>query len=141
MEPSRFREELKKFDRQPDFLFNGAKNRWEIVGTDLKNKKYLIKAFPLGTIHTVGLDTLQELYDCSPTKQGGAAALNRRIDDLKAEEYRKEDRASQAAIRDKIDEAYIHFQYKEGTRVALNSSKNEETLVITDKRRTVHDTP
>lgn len=136
MSPDRFREELKRFDRALDFEFNGTKGRWEIVGTDRKNVKYLIKAFPLGEIGTVGIDTIKELYECSPIKQGGAAALNRRIDDLKETEEKHELKNQQNMIDARNEDAWMHLQYRNGCRVSFNEAlKDRDSITVTDRRR------
>lgn len=143
MTPSRFREELKRFDKQLDFEWNGKKQEWQIVGTDLKKNRYIIKRFPLGTIHTIGLPVLQELYECSPIKQGGAKALNRRIDELIEAEEKVEEQQMQDKINERLEDAWMHFQYKEGLRVSMTTAHKDggtEEIVITDKRR-FHDTP
>lgn len=135
MGPARFREELKRFDKTLDIEFNGPEGRWEIVGYDLKNVRYLIKKVPLGMINTLGVETLKELYECSPTKQGGAKELNRKIDALIEAEDIAEERAQQASIQDKLDDAWVHLQYKNGYRVSLATPEMKETVLITDKRR------
>lgn len=141
MHPTRFREELKKFDRQLDFEFNSKKSRWEIVGVDRKNKHYLIKSFPLGKINTIGLHTLQELYDVSPLKQGGAKAVNARIDQMIEDEEKAEDKKRKDQIDERLEDAYMHLQHREGTRISFSTqaaSGEPDGFVLTDKRR-VHD--
>jgi hypothetical protein len=136
MTPSRFREELKRFDKQLDFEFNGKKQQWEIVGEDRQHKKYLIKAIPLGKINTVGVETIKELYDCSPIKQGGAKRLNERIDDIIRQEEAAEEKAQADSIQERLEDAWMHYQYKEGKRVSfVNAGGDEGTLRITDRRR------
>lgn len=135
MTPSRFREELQRFDRNLDIEYNGRKTRWEIVGYDLQGKRYLIKKIPLGQMTTLGLHTIKELYDCSPIKQGGAKNLNRRIDDLIAAEEAQEEKDMLASIKDKADEAWVSLQYRNGYRVSLHVPETKETITITDKRR------
>jgi len=140
MSPTRFREELKRFDKALDFEWNGRKQEWQIVGTDRKGNRYIIKRFPIGKIGTIGLHTIQELYDVSPIKQGGAKAMNARIDAIIAEEEKAEERAQANAIEERLEDAWMHYQYKEGTRLSFHTQKGEETITITDKRR-FHDTP
>lgn len=140
MHPSSFRRELKRFDKQLDLEWNGMKSRWEVVGYDRKHQRYLIKAFGLGEIGTLGLHVLEDLAEFSPMKQGGAKELNRRLDRMREEEERSEERALQASIEDKLDDAWIRLQYAEGSRVSFAQPQVSETgITVTDKRR-VHDT-
>jgi hypothetical protein len=141
MTPSRFREELKRFDRALDIEFNGPKGRWEIFGVDRKNIKYLIKAVPLGEINTLGVATLKELYDCSPTKHT-AKALNARIDDLIEAEEKAEEKAQREVIQERHEDAWAHLQYKNGYRVSfanIGDAKGSAVITINDKRRTFSD--
>ena len=140
MTPSRFREELKRFDKSLDFEWDGKKQEWQIVGTDRKRNRYIIKRFPIGTIGTIGLHTIKELYEVSPMHQGGAKRLNERIDAIIEEEEKAEEKAQAAAIEERLDDAWMHYQYKEGKRISLHSPKGEEVITVTDRRR-VHDTP
>ncbi len=143
MTPVRFNEELKRFDKALNFEWNGRKSQWEIVGTDRKNKRYMIKAFKLGEIDTIGLHTIQELYECSPLKQGGAKELNRRIDRMIEEEDKKTKQAIADRINERLEDAWAHYQYREGLRVSfasVNKQGQTEEIVINDKRR-IHDAP
>lgn len=141
MSPTRFREELKRFDKSLDFEWNGRKQQWQIVGTDRKGNRYIIRRFPIGTIGTIGLHTIQELYDVSPMHQGGAKKLNERIDALIAEEEKAEEKKTSEAINERLDDAWVHYKYKEGQRISLHKPDGKmETLTVTDRRR-VHDTP
>jgi hypothetical protein len=140
MTPSRFREELKRFDKSLDFEWNGKKQEWQIVGTDRKRNRYIIKRFPIGTIGTIGLHTIKELYEVSPMHQGGAKRLNERIDAIIEEEEKAEEKAQAEAIENKLEDAWMHYQYKEGTRISLHTPKGEEVITVNDRRR-VHDTP
>lgn len=136
MTPSRFREELKRFDKSLDIEFNGKDTRWEIVGYDKRNIKYIIKKIPLGQMTTLGVATLKELYDCSPIKQGGAKRLNERIDDLIREEEIAEEKEINNVIRERHEDAWMHLQYKNGYRVSLcNPTKDVSSFMVTDKRR------
>ena len=135
MTPQRFKEDLQRFDKRLDIEFNGEKMRWEIVGRDLKNKKYLIKSIPLGQMDTLGPATLQELYDCSPIKQGGAKELNRKIDEQIEKEEAAEEREMQNRIEERIEDAWQHLQYRNGYRISLHVPNQTEPLVINDKRR------
>jgi hypothetical protein len=140
MTPSRFREELKRFDKSLDFEWNGKKQEWQIVGTDRKRNRYIIKRFPIGTIGTIGLHTIKELYEVSPMHQGGAKRLNERIDAIIEEEEKAEEKAQKEAIENRLEDAWMHYQYKEGKRISLHTPKGEEVITVTDRRR-VHDTP
>jgi len=135
MTPSRFREELQRFDPNLDIEYNGRKARWEIVGYDLQGKRYLIKKIPLGQMTKLGLHTIQELYECSPIKQGGAKALNRRIDDLIAAEEAQEERETRQILEDRAKDAWVDFQYRRGHRLSFHVPETKEEIVITDKRR------
>ena len=136
MSPDRFREELKRFDKSLDIEFNGSKGRYEIFGTDRQNKRYMIKKVPLGQINTLGVETLKELYECSPTKQGGAKRLNERIDDLIAAEEKAEERQLADRIDEHYADAWLHLQHRNGYRVSMHiPDKLEETLIVRDLRR------
>jgi len=141
MTPNRFREELKRFDRSLDFEWSGKKQEWQVVGKDKKGNRYIIKRFPIGKIGTVGLHTIQELYDVSPMHQGGAKALNARIDRIIEEEEKEEEKNQANAIQERLEDAWMHYQYKDGKRVSFHKPDGEvETITVTDRRR-VHDTP
>jgi hypothetical protein len=138
MTPSRFKEELKRFDKRLDLKFNGAKGRWEIWGTDRKNIQYLIKSFYLGEIEKMGLNVIREMAEVSPMKSS-AKEVNARIDRIIEEEEKQEAKATKDAINDRLDESWERYQYAEGSRISfarteskLNDSKE---FVITDKRR------
>jgi hypothetical protein len=135
MTPSRFREELKRFDKALDIEFNGAKGRWEIIGRDYKNVRYLIKKIPLGQMTTLGVATLKELYDCSPIKQGGAKRLNERIDDLIAAEEAAEEKELNSKLQERLEDGWQHLQYLNGYRVSLHIPEAKEEVIIRDRRR------
>lgn len=136
MTPESFREDLKRFDKRLDFQFNKIKMEWEIFGIDRKNKKYVIKSIPIGKIDTIGPWVLQDLYECSPTKQGGHKELNRRIDEAQEkEELRKE-----VEYRDKMqainEDAYLHLKHQIGQRVSFHKTETSDSgIVINDRRR------
>lgn len=137
MHPTRFREELKRFDKKLDFEFNVRKSRWEVVGTDARNKKYLIKAIPLGQVETLGPGILQELYNCSPIKQGGAKRLNRIMDELKEKEEQEVEKLHQDQLETAASEAYEHFKYREGERFSFAGvgDRHEGGFFVNDRRR------
>lgn len=137
MHPDRFREELKRFDKRLDFEFNARKSRWEVVGVDARNKKYLIKAVPLGQIETLGPGILQELFDCSPIKQGGAKRLNRIMDELKEKEEAQTENLHKDQMEAATSEAYEHFKYREGGRLSFAGveDKHEGGFFVRDRRR------
>ena len=137
MTPARFREELKRFDKTLDIEYNGKDSRWEIVGYDTRNVRYIIKKIPLGQMTTLGVATLKELYDCSPLKQGGAKRLNERIDDLIAVEEAAEEKELDNKIQERLEDAWVHLQHKNGYRVSFCNPQIENTgyFIVTDKRR------
>lgn len=135
MGPNRFREELKRFDKSLDIEFNGPKGRYEIFGTDRKNKRYLIKKIALGQINTLGVQTLKDLYECSPIKQGGAKRLNERIDAIIAAEEAAEERTLSNRIDEHLQDAWLHLQHKNGYRVSMHIPETKEVVTITDHRR------
>lgn len=141
MTPNRFRHELKRFDRSLDIEFNGVKQRWEIFGTDRQNRKYLIKKIPLGQMTTLGVETLKELYECSPIKQGGAKRLNERIDDLIRKEDEAEEKELQNRLNERLEDGWLQLQYRNGYRVSMHIPETKETVTITDRRRVSLDEP
>jgi hypothetical protein len=142
MTPNRFREELQRFDRHLDFVFNGRKSRWEIVGEDLKHKKYLVASFKLGQIDTLGLEFIRDMADVSPMKSS-AKEVNRRIDRVVEEQEKEEQKQTDNKINDRLDEAWEHFQYAEGSRVSFATvgmtEQTREKITIRDKRRFIDD--
>jgi len=137
MTPQSFREDLKRFDKRLDFEWNGLKARWEVVGKDKRNVKYVIKEIPLGQLETLGTWVLQDLYECSPLKQGGAKALNRKID----EEQERIEKAQEQEHRNKMeavhDDAYIRLKYGIGERISFAGvgEKHEGGFFVNDRRR------
>jgi hypothetical protein len=138
MTPSRFKEELKHFDRCLDLKYNGAKARWEIWGTSLQHKQYLIKTFALGQIATMGLDTIREMAEVSPVKKT-AKEINARIDRIIEEEEKQEEKSLKNSIQDHLDEAWERYQYAEGSRISFaridHKVDDKSSFTITDKRR------
>lgn len=136
MSPDSFRDDLKRFDKRLDFTYNPVKFCWEVIGLDRKNVKYVIKSIPIGQIDKLGPWVLQELYDCSPTKQGGEAALNRKIDAELAKSELADERAERDRIEAASDEAYLHFKHKMGQRVSFCRTETSDSgIVVNDKRR------
>jgi hypothetical protein len=142
MHPTSFRRELKKFDSQLDLEWNGRKSQWEVVGYDRKHLRYLIKVFPLGAVDSMGVHVLEDLYNFSPLKQGGAKELNRRLDRVREEEEAADERQLQNSIQDKLDEAWQQYQYAEGSRVSFaQPSVTDAGVLVKDKRRVLDVTP
>jgi hypothetical protein len=141
MTPSRFRAEVRRFDKRLDFRFNGRKQQWEIVGVDARNQKYLIAKFKLGELDHLGLDILRDMAEVSPIKSS-AKEVNQRIDRLIEDDEKRQARHLQSNISDRLDEAWSHYQYAEGARVSFanigDNSKNEK-VTITDRRRIIDD--
>ena len=136
MTPNRFRSELKRFDSALDIEWNGAKGQWEIVGVDRQNKKYLIKKIPLGQMTTLGGETLKELYDCSPLKQGGSKRMNEYIDDLIMQDEEAENKELQDYLDAYTSDAWMHLQHKNGYRVSMHiPTVSGGTVTFIDKRR------
>ncbi len=135
MTPNRFRDELKRFDKSLDIEWNGKMQRWEIVGYDRKNVRYIIRKVPLGQMTTLGVDTLKQLYEASPIKQGGAKRLNERIDDLIRQEEETEAKELQNKIDERLEDGWLQLQYRNGYRVSLHIPETKETVTITDRRR------
>lgn len=131
MHPTRFKEELKRFDPRLDLVFSGAKQRWEIIGVDQKRMKYLIKSFRLGEIDKLGVWVLHELYQNTPHKQGGAMALMRRLE----EEQRREEEQQEKTLSDDLSsisgEAFDAMRRRDGQRISAPGMEFE----IRDKRR------
>jgi len=139
MTPQSFREDLKRFDKRLDFVYNARKMQWEVVGHDLKGKKYLIKAIPIGQMETIGTWVLQDLYSMSPTKQGGAKELNRRLDDAIEEREKIQEKDNRNDMEGLHDEAYVRLKYGLGERVSLHQPERHETTFTVNDRRRVHD--
>ncbi len=140
MTPKRFREELQRFDRRLDFIWSGRKQRYEIVGIDARQKKYLIASFGLGKIDTLGLDYLRAMAEATP-REKSAKEINQRIDNIIERQEAQESKELQASIDDRIDEALEHYGYKEGFRVSFADVKNEQgqEVIITDHRRFINE--
>lgn len=138
MTPSRFREELQRFDKSLDFVFNGRRQRWEIVGRDRRNQKYLIASFKLGQLDKLGLEYLRDMAEVSPTKSS-AKEVNRRIDRIIEDEEKAEEKKFQNSVNDRLDDAWTHFQYAEGSRVSMATIGAGEHVYIRDKRRFIDD--
>lgn len=138
MSPSRFREELRRFDKRLDFVWNGRKQRYEIVGEDMRHKKYLIASFGLGKIETLGLSYLRDMAEMSPLKSS-AKEINQRIDNIIERTEKREANALQSSISDRLDEAWEHFQYAEGSRVSFATLHLGDDFVVRDRRRFIDD--
>jgi hypothetical protein len=136
MTPESFRTDLKRFDKRLDFVWNGAAASWEVVGVDKRNIKYVIKSIPLGKLETLGTWVLQDLYECSPMKQGGERALNRIID----EDIERLEQIQEKDFQNKLDavndDAYIRLKYGTGERVSFSGvgEKHESGFTVTDRR-------
>jgi len=136
MTPESFRDDLKRFDKRLDFVFNGETFAWEVIGLDKRNIKYVIKSIPLGKLETLGTWVLQDLYECSPLKQGGEKALNRKID----EEIARTEQIQQKDFQNKLDavndDAYVRLKYGTGERVSFAGvgEKHEGGFFINDRR-------
>lgn len=140
MTPQSFREDLKRFDKRLDFQWNPVNSSWEVFGLDRKNRKYVIKVIPLGKLDTLGTWVLQDLYEASPLKQGGAKALNRKIDaEIESNEQRQE-----KDYRNKLDainsEAYVKLKYRAGERLSFATVERCKDFVVTDRRRVQENT-
>lgn len=138
MTPTRFREELQKFDKRLDFVWNGRKSRYEIVGEDDRHKKYLIASFGIGKIETLGLQYIRDMASVSPRRES-AKNINRRIDRIIEDQAKAEDKSLQNSINDRAEEAWEHFQYAEGSRVSFATIGMSEKVQIRDRRRFIDD--
>lgn len=138
MTPTRFREELQKFDKRLDFVWNGRKSRYEIVGEDDRHKKYLIASFGIGKIETLGLQYIRDMASVSPRHES-AKNINRRIDRIIEDQAKAEDKSLQNSINDRAEEAWEHFQYAEGSRVSFATIGMSEKVQIRDRRRFIDD--
>ncbi len=138
MTPARFKEELQRFDRRLDFVWNGRKSRYEIVGIDARHKKYLIASFGLGKIETLGLQYIRDMASVTPRAES-AKQINQRIDNIIEDQEKAEERNLQNTINDRADEAWEHFQYAEGSRVSFATIGMKEKVLIRDKRRFIDD--
>lgn len=132
MDPLRFREELRHFDKRLDLIFNPVKSQWEIIGTDRKGIKYLIKAFPLGRIDQIGMYVLRELAEMA-TFRHGAKDINRKIDRMIEEEEATEQRQTKSTIEAVTSEAHAAFQRRVGRRI----SNVGVPYIVNDKRRVI----
>lgn len=140
MTPQSFRDDLKRFDKRLDFQWNPMKSVWEVFGIDRKNQKYVIKIILLGQLDTLGTWVLQDLYECSPMKQGGSKALNRKID----EEIKRNEQRQEADYKNKLDavnnDAYIKLKYRAGERLSFATPERCKDFIITDRRRVQENT-
>lgn len=138
MTPSRFKEELKRFDKRLDFVWNGRKQRYEIIGESARHQKYLIASFGIGKIETLGLQYIRDMAEVSPLKSS-AKEINQRIDNIIEAQEKDEEKHQANNINDHLDEAWEHFQYAEGSRVSLATIGMKEEIQIRDRRRFIDD--
>ncbi|HWR72781.1 MAG TPA: hypothetical protein VN604_06400 [Nitrospirota bacterium] len=127
---------MKRFDKRLDITFSGEKGAYEIIGVDRRGKEYLIKTIPLGQLNELGKHTLQELYDSSPHKQGGARAMNRRIDRMIEEEENREERQMQDTLDHATSEAYDLMKRRTGMTQTLPGEESKY-FSVKDKRRSL----
>lgn len=139
MHPNSFREDLRRFDPRLDFQWNGRRQRWQVTGKDLKGIEYVIHEVPLGQIDQIGPQIIQALYNVSPTKQGGADAVNRMLDKQEDDIELAQDRK----LSDDIDavggEAFDLFQRRMGRRISNAGIPDE--VIENDRRRFAEDLP
>lgn len=130
MTPTRFRAELQAFDPKLDIEYNGKAGQWQIVGVDRRGIKYLIKVIPLGQIDKLGPWVLQELYECSPHKQGGRE-LSHRLDMMRDEEEAQQEREMKSRVEAATAEAWEALQRRQGLRI----NNVGLPFAVNDKRR------
>ena len=131
MTPDRFRQELQLFDSRLDLVWSGEQQRWEVIGVDRRHQRYLIRAIPLGQTETLGPWILQDLYDCSPTKQGGWQRVARRLDEERQQEEAARERRRQADLAATTSEAYDAYARRVGSRISSAGMPYQ----VTDRRR------
>lgn len=136
MEISRFKEELRRFDPRLDFTWNGKRSVWQVTGEDARRVRYVIYEVPLGQLDTLGPHIIQGLYDASPTKQGGASALNRLLDERIDRDERAEDRRLSDELGMLAAEAWDHADRIEGRRI----NNAGVPWVVNDRRRVFMET-
>lgn len=136
MDPSRFREDLRRFDPRLDFVWNGKIQAWQIVGMDRRQIRYLIATIPLGHLDRLGPQVIESLWACTPHRQGGAAEMNRRLDARADDEATRQDRGIAAALDEVAEGAYESLRRRDGMRV---SNAGIPGVEIVDRRCTQED--
>jgi len=136
MTPQSFREELKRFDPRMDIVLNKSKGQWDIIGQDGRNRKYIAKQVPFGML---GKWVICDMYDSSPMKQGGAKALNRKIDEGIERNEKQQEKDFHNQLEGIHDDAYIKMKYQAGERFSFAGvgDKHEGTFFVNDRRRNI----
>ncbi len=135
MTPQSFREELKRFDPRMDIVLNKSRGLWEIIGKDGRNRKYIAKQVPFGML---GKWVICDMYDSSPMKQGGAKALNKKIDEEQERIEKQQEKEFQNKLEGIHDDAYIRLKHGVGERISFAGvgDKHEGGFFVNDRRRT-----
>jgi len=126
MEPSSFRKDLKKFDKELKLIFSGKKGRWEIWHKDRKGVEYMVVSVPMGEL---GLNVIERLWAQTPKKQGGSERVNALLDKMRLEEEEREKSDIASRIESVEDEAYNSLKRRTGQRVQMPG------FTVNDNRR------
>lgn len=130
MHPTDFKKALQQFDPRLDFVWNGKKNVWQVVGKDRKNKTYIIHSIPLGKINELGPWIIEQMAAVTPHKQGGAKEINRMLDEQIEKEEKRQEKEASDAFDSLSNDVYRTWQRKDGERVSMPSG-----FTIKDSRR------
>lgn len=132
-----FQEELTRFDPSLTIRKNFVHDRWEIIGRAGTRGEYLLMAIANEDIGLISNEIIAGIWRSSPTKQGGAEAVNNRLDALRAKEEEDEERRTSEHMVDLAKESYWHKLYLDKCIVSQHipvGNKGEE-IVVNDRRR------
>lgn len=119
MEPQYLERELKKIDKGISLEKNVKNQRWDITAVDVKRKKYLLYQIPFKDFHWMAPRVIPALWQVSPTKQGGAKNLNRKLDENIERQEKQEEKELQDALDYAGAEAYDSMRRREGQRITM----------------------
>ncbi len=123
-----FNETLKRIDKRLSCVFNGMKLRYEVIGVDARQKKYLIYAVPLGELY---LYVPQILEGIRKAKFFTAKEKNRMLDEAEEKEERQAEKKAEDDMEYATAESYDILKRLEGQRITLPDTGFE----FQDRRR------
>lgn len=122
-----FNEALKRIDsKRLSCVFNGMKLRYDVVGTDAKNVRYLIYSIPLGQLDMYAPLVLEGIRKA---KFYTAKEKNQMLDEREERDEKHAKKKSEEDMEYATAEAYDILKRMEGQRITLPG------FSINDKRR------